>query len=63
MEMSPIDFLKEQTAKVVADNLLKKSLRTYAKKGKRDLLAVTEFDGILEEWLLYLPSWWQLFPM
>ena len=48
MEMSPIDFLKEQTAKVVANNLIKKSLRTYAKKGKSDLLAVTEFDGILD---------------
>ena len=44
-EMSTIDQLKEETAKVVADNVFKKSMRTYVSKGQRSLLAVTEFDG------------------
>ena len=31
--------------KVVADNIFKKSMRTYVSKGQRSLLAVTKFDG------------------
>ena len=45
--MSNEDQLKEETAKVVADNIFKKSMRTYVSKGQRSLLAMTVFDGNL----------------
>ena len=47
-EMSTADYLKEQVAKVVADNVPKKALKTYTNKGKRSLLNVTVFDGVVD---------------
>ena len=44
-ELSTANKLKEQLGKVVADNVLKKALKTYVNKGQRSLLAVTEFGG------------------